>query len=77
MAGDGAVEDVLAGFVDLQMNDAATGLCQREVDIGHRGCLRVLMLLRTSQVRDVDIGVYLVDLSRGKKGSAQGQECPS
>lgn len=56
-----AVEHVLAGLVDLQVNDAAGRLCQREVDIGLIRRLLVCVLPGPTQVRDVDIRVDLID----------------
>ena len=47
--------------MDLQVNDAAASLRQRKVDIGIFGCLRVFVLPGSTQVRDVDISVDLVD----------------
>ncbi len=58
---DRAVEHVLAGFMDLQVNDAAGRLCQREVDIGLLRRLLVSVLPGSTEVRDVDVGVDLVD----------------
>ena len=58
---DHAVEDVLTWLVDFQVRSTGGGLCQREMNVGLRLRFCVQVLASTSQVRDVQIGIDLID----------------
>ena len=61
MSWDHAVEDVLTWLVDFQVHSTRAGLCQREMNVCLRLRFCVQVLASTTRVRDVHIGIDLID----------------